>query len=107
MDVPFAKPFLAGGESEAELYALSSDSDVMYALTSYINADPEARAWLNGTPDPWGMTVNPAYQGISLPLSSWPQLDTYTPPSQSTDPCWQAIVWRRSTRGFRLSASYW
>jgi hypothetical protein len=50
----------------------------MWALTSYINADPEARAWLNGKPDPWGMVVNPAYQGIKLPVESWPLLDTTT-----------------------------
>jgi hypothetical protein len=66
--------YLAAG---ATLYAMSSDSDVMSALTSYINADPEARAWLNGTPDPWGMVVNPAYKKIALPVTSWPLLDTH------------------------------
>jgi hypothetical protein len=49
----------------------------MLALTSYINADPEARAWLNGTPDPWGMVVNPNYKGITLPIASWPLLDSF------------------------------
>ncbi len=34
------------------------------ALTTYINDDPAARAWLNGKPDPWGMVVNPAYRHI-------------------------------------------
>ncbi|HEX3908793.1 MAG TPA: hypothetical protein VHW92_12795 [Mycobacteriales bacterium] len=63
----------------ATLLSLSSESDVMYALTSYINADPEARAWLNGKPDPWGMVVNKAYRGIKLPLNTWPLLDTYEP----------------------------
>lgn len=66
-------------EAAATLLSLSSDSDVVYALTSYINADPEARAWLNGAPDPWGMTVNPNYKGISLPTTSWPLLDTFEP----------------------------
>jgi hypothetical protein len=56
---------------------MSSDSDVMHALTAYINADPEARAWLNGTPDPWGMVVNPAYKGIKLPVDNWPLLDQH------------------------------
>jgi hypothetical protein len=62
----------------------------MWALTSYINADPEARAWLNGKPDPWGMVVNPNYRGISknLPLTSWPLLDTYVPKGEEvSDPC--------------------
>ena len=62
----------------ATLFSILSQSDVMWALTSYINADPEARAWLNGKPDPWGMVVNPAYKGISLPVESWPLLDTTT-----------------------------
>jgi hypothetical protein len=60
----------------ATLFSILSQSDVMWALTSYINADPEARAWLNGKPDPWGMVVNPAYKGIELPAESWPLLDT-------------------------------
>lgn len=64
-------------EPPATLYIPSGDEDAMWALTSYINSDPEARAWLNGAPDPWGMTVNPAYKGIQLPVTSWPLLDTY------------------------------
>lgn len=59
------------------LFTVSSDSDVIWALTSYINSDPEAKAWLNGAPDPWGMVINPAYKGIKLPLTSWPLLDTF------------------------------
>jgi hypothetical protein len=65
----------------ATLLALNSSSDEIHALTDYINADPEARAWLNGTPDPWGMRVNPNYQNISLPVDTWPLLDTYDPSS--------------------------
>ena len=66
-------------EAASELVSLSSDSDVIEALTSYINADPTARAWLNGTPDKWGMVVNPAYKGITLPVDSWPLLSTFEP----------------------------
>jgi hypothetical protein len=62
------------------LYTVSSDSDVIWALTSYINSDPEARAWLDGTPDPWGMKVNKSYQGIALPVVGWPLLDSYIDP---------------------------
>ena len=70
-------PVTLNREAGATLASMSSDSDVMTALTSYINADPEARAWLDGTPDPWGMVVNPAYKGIKLPVSNWPLLDTH------------------------------
>jgi hypothetical protein len=67
-------------ESASTILAISSDSDIMSALTSYINADPEARAWLNGKPDPWGMIVNPAYKGIKLPVDNFPLRDTFDPP---------------------------
>ncbi len=73
-DVPVG---LSGKDAASTLYSLSSDADTMLALTSYINADPEARDWLNGTPDPWGMVVNPNYKGISLPVDSWPLLDSF------------------------------
>jgi hypothetical protein len=66
-----------GEDAAATLYAISSNADTMFALTAYINADPEARAWLDGTPDPWGMVVNPNYRGISLPVESWPLLDSF------------------------------
>ncbi|UQX88404.1 hypothetical protein M6D93_19300 [Jatrophihabitans telluris] len=70
-----------GASGVSSLLSISSQSDVMYALTSYLNADPEARAWLDGTPDPWGMTVNPNYKGVSLPVNTWPLADTWTVPS--------------------------
>ena len=66
-------------DAASELVAMSSDSDVMEALTTYINDDPTARAWLNGTPDSSGMVVNPAYKGISLPVDQWPLLSTFEP----------------------------
>jgi hypothetical protein len=78
-------------DNAAELIALSSNSDVMRALTSYINADPAARAFLDGTPDPWGMVVNPAYKGISLPTDFWPLNDSFVDTSlQISDPCWSS-----------------
>jgi hypothetical protein len=75
--IPAATLGKLAGDSAATLLAMSGGSDMMWALTSYINADPEARAWLNGQPDPWGMVVNPAYKGIKLPVTQWPLLDTY------------------------------
>jgi hypothetical protein len=67
----------SGGAATSTLLALSGTSDVIRALTSYINADPEARAWLNGAPDPWGMVVNPGYKNIALPVELWPLSDTF------------------------------
>ena len=74
-------PETVQSEAASSLLALSSQSDVMWALTSYINDNPAARAWLDGDPDPWGMTVNSAYKGISLPVSLWPLNSTYEPQS--------------------------
>ncbi len=37
------------------------NSDAAQMLWQWIFADPEAKAWLDGTPDPWGMKVNPIY----------------------------------------------
>lgn len=66
--------------SATTLFSLSSDTDVVSALTRYLEADPEARAWLDGTPDPWGMEVNPNYLHLKLPVTSWPLLDRYISP---------------------------
>ena len=65
-----ASSTVPGSTAASSLLSLNTSSDEIYALTSYINADPEARAWLNGSPDPWGMIVNPNYKGITLPTSS-------------------------------------
>ncbi len=36
-------------------------SDAATELWNWVLADPAAKAWLSGQPDPWGMTVNPYY----------------------------------------------
>lgn len=61
------------------IFSLSSDSDVIRSLTTYLTSDKETRAWLDGAADPWGMTVNPSYRKIALPVQTWPQLDTFEP----------------------------
>ncbi|WP_375474906.1 hypothetical protein [uncultured Jatrophihabitans sp.] len=76
-----------GTPGAAAMIMLSAESDVTYALTDYLNADPEARAWLNGAPDPWGMVVNPAYKGIALPVLRWPLLDQTVPDFGPNVPC--------------------
>jgi hypothetical protein len=79
-------------DSAATLLQLSGNADATYALTSYLLADPEAKDWLSGTPDPWGMTINPAYLGLTLPAFSWPLLDTYVPPPNA-DGCPSDVPW--------------
>jgi hypothetical protein len=68
-------------EAGATLMALSTSSDVISTLTGYIARDPKAKAFLAGTPDPWGMRVNPFYKGIKVPTAQWPLLDTFVPES--------------------------
>ena len=58
----------------------------MWALTSWIDADPEARTWLDGYPDPWGMKVNENYRGIDLPVDNWPLLDDFVAPENYQQP---------------------
>ncbi len=41
-------------------------SDAALQVWEWILADPEARTWLAGTPDPWGMNVNPVYSTSPL-----------------------------------------
>ncbi|HYK33786.1 MAG TPA: hypothetical protein VEV63_17570 [Streptosporangiaceae bacterium] len=81
---PSIKQGVGASAAASVLLALSTNSDVMWALTSYINNNAAARAWLNGQPDPWGMVVDKKYRGIALPTSSWPLLSTYEPPDWKT-----------------------
>lgn len=66
-----------GQPASSTMLVLSGTSDVIYALTAYLNSDPETRAWLDGKPDPWGMVVNPGYRNIPLPQPAWPLLDAF------------------------------
>lgn len=82
---PSVSPDLPAEISASTALILSSDSDVIRALSTYIDADPDAHAWLAGQPDPWGVKVNPAYQtggpraALTLPTDSWPLLDQFEP----------------------------
>jgi hypothetical protein len=77
-----------------------STSDAAAAVWRWILADPEAKTWLDGTPDPWGMNVNPYYAttasanrngapfGDPVP-NSFPKNDPYcfqSPPLNSVTP---------------------
>lgn len=69
-------------EAAATVLSLSDSSDVVRTLTAYIAADPAAKAFVDGAPDPWGMKVNPFYKKLALPVDQWPLLDTFVPASQ-------------------------
>jgi hypothetical protein len=51
---------LAGAEAGG-LVVEQPTSDAAYELWQWILSDREARGWLSGQPDPWGMQANPLY----------------------------------------------
>ncbi|MFT4265321.1 MAG: hypothetical protein QM572_18220, partial [Nocardioides sp.] len=76
-------------EAASTIQILSTDSDLMWALSSWLDHDPEARAFLDGAPDPWGTTVNPSYAGIDLPVDAWPMEDDWLAPTEYANTCYQ------------------
>ncbi|MBW0010587.1 MAG: hypothetical protein JO063_10800, partial [Pseudonocardiales bacterium] len=50
-------------------------ADVTSLLWSWVNADPDAHAFLTGTPDKFGMVVNPLNVNLTLPTSTFPRND--------------------------------
>jgi hypothetical protein len=61
----------------------SLPSDALAMMFAYVDADPEARAWLNGKADAYsGMVVNPAFRSLPAPqmaiqlLDGWVQHST-------------------------------
>lgn len=72
-------------------------SDLAQRIWEYIMADPEAAAWMNGQPDPWGMIVNPYFStnpetnptgvAFALPRNDFPKADPIEKPdTTATDP---------------------
>lgn len=50
-----------GGKNMGGLVMPARDSDAARQVWQWLLSDPEAKAWIGGAPDPWGMQVNPAY----------------------------------------------
>lgn len=53
----------------------AGESDAARLLWEWIWADKEAREFLTGKPDKWGMKVNPRYVKATLPRSDYPRDD--------------------------------
>ncbi len=80
-------------------------SDVAQLLWRYVMADADARAFLAGTPDRWGMVVNPyantdaaknpTQTGFTLPRDSFPKPDPVEVPAVPGGPAAiNAVTWR-------------
>ena len=80
----------AAGVASSGLVVEQQSADANYELWRWILADGEARAWLDGAPDPSGMRVNPYYStSAKLNVSGTP----FAPPPPSNFPksdpyCW-------------------
>lgn len=61
--------------SIVDAIAPSGDTDATKMLWNWVNGDREARAFLDGKPDPWGMVVNRNYRELALPVSDFPKAD--------------------------------
>lgn len=57
----FDQLVIAFGKNFGGFLMPAPDSDAAHQLWQYVLADPEAKKWLDGTPDTWGMKVNPVY----------------------------------------------
>src|SRR3954452_6593090 len=64
-----------GGAPGNHPLLLGDLSDTTTALTRWIWHDGQARAFITGTPDPFGMTVNRNYRSVPMPFGSFPLLD--------------------------------
>lgn len=108
--------------SVADALVPTGRSDLAWTIWSYIVADADARAFLNGEPDPWGMTINPWYSsnsavnptgvGKTYPRDDFPKADPVEKPStvvsdpdNGTGPV-NLVTWRPYTHDFESGAYY-
>jgi hypothetical protein len=70
----------ADGVSGTQIALPVANTDVMLALTRWIWADPSARAFVQGKPDPWGMTVNKTYRNWPMPRNDYELNDGWALP---------------------------
>ena len=71
---------------ERSVRALRAETDVL------VTSDPDALAFLEGKPDPWGMHVNTNYEKFAFPLSSFVVQDLgWTDPNGLNEPYYKTM----------------
>jgi hypothetical protein len=60
-----------------ELQLPAGRADVVQQVWKWILADPDAKAFVDGDADPWGMKINTNYTDVELPRSDYPKADDY------------------------------
>lgn len=132
LDLTSDPDFLALNPTFADLYFPSripdilvpeGQSDTARHLWAWVLADPDAKAFLSGTKDPWGMVVNPNYtlDTLNLPRDDFPKKDPFCqefPNDPDKRPAWctqdahpyaldMHDAARSASRGDTLSKSIW
>jgi hypothetical protein len=117
----FTQLQIADNRAFSGLAIQGGNSDAAEQVWNYVLADPEARAFLSGKADPWGMKVNAVYNittanpsGVPFasPVpNSFPKSDPYcfqSPPIGQSVPITPPVLcgtdWMPYTRGFLDSA---
>jgi len=60
-----------------DLLLPSGQTDLAIRIWNWILADPDGKAFMTGSPDPWGMKVNPVYSAQVWPKDNFPKSDLY------------------------------
>lgn len=125
-NITFDKDFLAvnpewaqqaiASPAVADVLLPQGRSDAAWALWAYVKADPEAAAFLAGTPDPWGMVVNhwsstdaaknPSGVALSLPRDNFPKADPVEQPADAPPGpgAVNLVTWRPYVADFDMAA---
>ena len=90
--------------SLSDLLVPQGRSDAATTIWNYVASDPAAAAWLAGTPDQWGMIVNPwsstnaeinpAHIALDVPRSDFPKADPVEQPADGLVASINSVAWR-------------
>ncbi|GLW93899.1 hypothetical protein [Actinokineospora globicatena] len=72
---PQVRPYTSLDMLTVDALLSSVDMDATESLWEWLLGDAEAKAWLSGTPDQWGMKVNKNYLALALPAQNFPKAD--------------------------------
>lgn len=96
--------------SIGDLLTPSGRSDIAWQLWRYVAADKDAAAFLAGTPDKWGMIVNPwnstdasknpSKTGLAIPRDNFPKSDPTELAASVTGGPVNLVTWRPYTNDF-------
>jgi len=65
---------------------MSGQTDMTWDVTDWIHADKDAKAFLRGQFDPWGMHLNTNYDGLKYPYNDFVGQDSYPIIAQEYNP---------------------